>query len=176
MKGINKNSVSLAGEFAVLSQLALRGYDANMTLGHTKSVDILVSDPRTGELYQLEVKTNYISDKKKPSVSRIHGKFVSDWIMSKKHEDVDISTLFYCFVNISKDTHLFKFYIVPSNIVARYIKEEHQLWIDEKKREEKKVKYDTDMRLFRMGIKGEKYAISTPTVEQYEDNWEFKKI
>ena len=174
MKGINKNSVSLAGEFAVLSQLALRGYDANMTLGHTKSVDILVSDPRTGELYQLEVKTNYISDKKKPSVSRIHGKFVSDWIMSKKHEDVDISTLFYCFVNISKDTHLFKFYIIPSKIVARYIKEEHQLWIDEKKREEKKVKYDTDMRLFRMGIKGEKYAINTPTVEQYEDNWEFK--
>ena len=94
--------------------------------------------------------------------------------MSKKNEDVDISTLFYCFVNISKDTHLFKFYIVPSKIVARYIKEEHQLWIDEKKKEEKKVKYDTDMRLFRMGIKGEKYTISTPTAEQYEDNWEFK--
>jgi hypothetical protein len=29
---INRNSVSLAGEFAALSQLALRGYDANMTL------------------------------------------------------------------------------------------------------------------------------------------------
>jgi len=37
---IPNNSVSLAGEFAVLSQLALRGYDANMTLGHTKGVDI----------------------------------------------------------------------------------------------------------------------------------------
>ena len=42
---INRNSVSLAGEFAALSQLALRGYDANMTLGRTKSVDILVSNP-----------------------------------------------------------------------------------------------------------------------------------
>jgi hypothetical protein len=42
---INSNSISLAGEFAVLSHLALRGYDANMTLGRTKGVDILVSDP-----------------------------------------------------------------------------------------------------------------------------------
>ena len=44
---INRNSVSLAGEFAALSQLALRGYDANMTPGRTKSVDILVSNPAT---------------------------------------------------------------------------------------------------------------------------------
>ena len=44
---ITRNSVSLAGEFAALSQLALRGYDANMTLGRTKSVDILVSNPAT---------------------------------------------------------------------------------------------------------------------------------
>jgi hypothetical protein len=35
MVDINSNSVSLAGEFAVLSQLALRGLDANMTLGRT---------------------------------------------------------------------------------------------------------------------------------------------
>jgi hypothetical protein len=45
---INRNSVSLAGEFAALSQLTLRGYDADMTLvGRTKSVDILVSNPAT---------------------------------------------------------------------------------------------------------------------------------
>lgn len=175
MRSINKNSVSIAGEFAVLSQLALRGYDANMTLGHTKSVDILVSDPKTGKLFQLEVKTNFINDKKKPSVSKIHGKAVSDWIMNKKGEAIDISTLFYCFVNISKDTNLFKFYIVPSKVVARYLKEEHQLWNDEKKKEGKKVKYDTDMRLFRMGIKGEKYTIKTPTAEEYENNWEFTR-
>lgn len=174
MNNINKNSVSIAGEFAVLSQLALRGYDANITLGHTKSVDILVSDPKTGKLYQLEVKTNYISDKKKPSVSKIHGKFINDWIMGEKNESINIPTLFYCFVNISKDTHDLRFYIVPSKVVARYVKEEHQLWIDEKIKEGKKVKLDTDMRLFRMGLKGEKYQIKTPTAEEYENNWDFK--
>lgn len=169
----DKNRTSLAGEFAVLSQLALKGMDANMTLGHTKSVDILVLDPKTGKQYQLEVKTNLQKDKKKPSVSKIHGKFISDWMMSEKHEKIDIPTLFYCFVNISKDSHLFKFYIVPSNVVAQYVKEEHQIWIDEKKKEGKDVKFDTDRRLLRIGIKGEEYPINTPTAEDYEDNWEF---
>jgi hypothetical protein len=46
---ISPNSVALAGEFAALSRLALWGYDANMTLGRTKSVDILVSNPRTNK-------------------------------------------------------------------------------------------------------------------------------
>src|SRR5215467_11649892 len=62
---ITPNSVSLAGEFAVLSQLALRGYDANMTLGRTKSVDTLVSNPANGHLYQLEVKTNFKNNPKR---------------------------------------------------------------------------------------------------------------
>ena len=29
------------------------------------------------------------------------------------------------------------------------------------------------MRLFRIGFKEEKYAISTPTVERYQNNWDF---
>lgn len=174
MNAININSVSIAGEFAVLSQLALRGYDANMTLGHTKSVDILVSDPRTGKLYQMEVKTNLRNNSDKVSVSKIHGSSVSDWMMSKKNESVVMPSLFYCFVNISKDTNVFKFYIVPSKVVADYVKAQHELYLVEKKKEGKKVK-DTDMRTFRLGIKGEKYAIPTPVDEQYENNWGFKE-
>lgn len=175
MKGTNSNSVSLAGEFAVLSQLALRGYDANMTLGRTKSVDILVSDPKNLKMYKLEVKTNYQNSRKRPQVSRVHGKFVSGWIMNKKHEEIIDPDLFYCFVNIGKQTNIFKFYIVPSKIVAKYVKEEHQHWLGEKKKEGKKVK-DAEMRILRMGLKGEEYIVSTPTAEQYEDNWQFKKV
>jgi len=173
MKGTNNNLVSLAGEFAVLSQLALRGYDANMTLGRTKSVDILVSDPKNLKMYKLEVKTNYQNSRNKPQVSKVHGKIVSGWIMNKKHEEITDPDLFYCFVNIGKQTSIFKFYIVPNKIVAKYVKEEHQNWLEEKKKETKKVK-DLEMRIFRIGLKIEKYAVSTPTAEQYEDNWEFK--
>ncbi len=170
---INPNSVSLAGEFAVLSQLALRGYDANMTLGHTKSVDILVSHPKTKKMFQLEVKTNFQNSRNKPSNSKVHGKSVSGWIMKKAHEKIIALNLFYCFVNIGKNTNLFRFYIVPSKLVAKYVKEEHAHWLKEKKREGKKVK-DSDMRIFRIGLRDEKYKVQTPTAEKYENNWDFK--
>src|ERR1700692_2132772 len=109
MKNINNNSVSLAGEFAVLSQLSLRGYDANMTLGRTKSIDILVYSPEKKKSFQLEVKTNFGN---RASISKVLGKSVSGWMMNKKHESTNSTTLFYCFVNISKDSSSFKFYIV----------------------------------------------------------------
>jgi hypothetical protein len=137
---IGPNSVSLAGEFAVLSQLALRGYDANMTLGNTKRVDILVSHPRTLKMFQLEVKTNFKSERKKPRQSKIHGVFLSDWIMHKEHETVTAANLFYCFVNIGRNTNSFKFYIVPSKVVAKYVREEHALWLKVSKKIGKKVK------------------------------------
>lgn len=166
---INPNSVSLAGEFAALSQLALRGYDANMTLGHTKNVDILVSDPQTGKMFKLEVKTNYQNSRNKPSFSKLHGHSVSGWIMNKKHETIKDPDLFYCFVNISRGTNSLKFFIVPSRLVAKYVKESHPLWL----RASKKHK-DSPMRVFRIGLKGEKYKVSMPSAERYENNWKFK--
>ncbi len=173
MKSINSNSVAIAGEFAVLSQLALHGFDANMTLGHTKGVDILASNPKNGKLYKIEVKTNLKNERIKPSVSQIFGLVLSEWILSKKNETIIDPNLFYCFVNISKNNGAFRFYIVPSHVVAKYAKDQHSLWLNEKKKEGKKVK-DTDMRTFRIGLRGEKYKIKTPTSEEYENNWDFK--
>jgi hypothetical protein len=83
MSSLTNNSVAPAGEFAVLSQLALRGYDANMTLGRTKSVDILVSDPRTLKMFKIEVKTNHRDTRSRPQLSKIHGKVVSGWRMDQ---------------------------------------------------------------------------------------------
>ena len=104
----------------------------------------------------------------------IFGKIVSDWRMSKKHESAAAANLFYCFVNISRKTNLFKFYIIPSDIVARYVREAHALWLSESRSVGKNPK-DTDIRAFRIGLKGEKYMIPTPSREQYEKNWEFQK-
>ena len=119
MNPINKNSVSLAGEFAVLSQLALRGYDANMTLGHTKGVDILVHSPEKGRLYKLEVKTTFPSNRNnEPSVGKVHGKTIDGWMMSQKHESINDPALFYCFVSIPHGDGAFRFFIVPSKVVC----------------------------------------------------------
>src|SRR5215469_6856412 len=127
----DNNSVSLAGEFAVLSQLALNGYDANMTLGRTKGVDILVSLPGTEKMYRLEVKTQYRTSPKDVENSQIFGTVKGQWIMNKKHESLIDPSLFYCFVIISEAKSTFQFYIVPSKIVARYVKESHAHWLRE---------------------------------------------
>jgi hypothetical protein len=60
--------------------------------------------------------------------------------MSKKHESMIDPSLFYCFVIICEPTSSFKFYIVPSQVVARYVKAEHEHWLREKRRERKTVK------------------------------------
>lgn len=167
---ISHNQISLAGEFAVLSQLALRGFDANLTLGNTKGVDILASHPDTGEMYRIEVKTNYRNSRNRPSRSNTWGYAVSGWMMNKKHETIVDDKLFYCFVNIAADTNIFKFYVIPSKVVAKYVKDSHTYWL-----KEKNTRNDSAMRVLRIGIKGEKYPIATPLAERYENNWEFKK-
>ena len=87
--------------------------------------------------------------------------------MDKKHETIKDPALFYCFAIFCKPTITFQFYIVPSKVVAKYVREEHQYF----KKKRKKGK-DTDIRIFRIGFRKEKdnYPIVTPLAENY-DNW-----
>jgi hypothetical protein len=161
---------SIAGEFAVLSQLALKGYDANLTVGRAKSVDILVSVPATGKMYRLEVKTNWKSGGSAGGSSKLFGKFVSAWIMNAKHETISDPLLFYCFVNISPDAKTFRFFVVPSNVVSEYVKAQHQLWLNSDNSHSK----ENRMRTFRIGTTAQAYPILTPCIEHWENNWEFR--
>lgn len=169
MPKIASNSISLAGEFAVLSQLALRGYDANMTLGRTKGVDILVSNPATLQMFQLEVKTT-LKKNERPAQAKLFGHIVSSWLMGAKHESTVAENLFYCFVNIAEDTHSFRFYIVPSDVVAKYVSRQHELWL-----QADRMHKNTMLRQFRIGSDQFQYKIETPSQEKYEDNWDFKR-
>ncbi len=162
---LSNNSISLAGEFAVLSQLALRGFDANMTLGNTKSVDILVSDPQQNRLFKIEVKTHY---RVTPTQSKLFGHHLG-WMMSQKHENIIDPNLYYVFVNIGNDSRIFRFFIVPSVIVANYVKEQHIYWLSHKLSEES----DSSIRSFRIGLDDGVYAIQTPLAKDFENKWEF---
>ena len=168
----NPNSIALAGEFATLSQLALRGYDANLTLGNTKNVDILVSDPTTGHMYKVEVKTTgYLSKAGTAGRrSKLFGHTYS-WVMSKKHEHVADPILFYCFVNLTEsDGTSFRFFIVPSKVVAKYVKAQHQLWLDDDPNHK-----DTNMRTFRLALDTHGYPLPTPPAERHENDWSFSR-
>jgi len=167
MSPISKNQISLAGEFAALSQLALRGYDANLTLGNTKSVDILLSHPKTRSMFKLEVKTHYDN---KSYRSASFGYVVAHWRMADKHEFIVDPTLFYCFVSIAKDTHSFDFYIVPSSIVAKFVKESHKYWLSNDSTHK-----DTPMRQFMLGKKRETYSVDMPLADDYLAKWDLLK-
>lgn len=172
IKKISRNSVGIAGEHAVLSQLALHGFNAGMTLGQTKNIDILVHDPENGARYELEVKTN-LEARKKPSKSPIFGRFVTDWQMTAKHENISSPSLFYCFVHINycpgNDTPTIRFFIVPSSVVSSYVRKQHALWLsDDPKRN------NTDRRLFRIGLTNETpVPLPAPLASNYENNWHF---
>lgn len=66
-----------------------------LTLAHTKGVGILVSNPRTGRLFKVEVKTTL----KRPSRSAILG-FNYEWMLNEKAERLTDPSLVYCFVLI----------------------------------------------------------------------------
>jgi hypothetical protein len=171
MARIPKNSVALAGEFAALSQLAVRGYEAALTLGHTKNVDILVYDPVTGNSRQIEVKTNF-ERRNRHSESRLFGKFITDWQMHRKHETISMPDLFYCFVHINSprtepSKYSFRYFVVPSKIVAAYVHDEHALWL----RDDPAHKTG-DRRLFRIGLENDReIEVPAPLGSLYENNW-----
>jgi hypothetical protein len=80
------------------------------------------------------------------------------WQMSEKHERIVDKQLFYCFVALQGPSMLPKFFIVTSTAVAKYVKWQHQHWLDSRK----KPVAPTPMRKFRI-------PVDDPN--RYENNW-----
>ena len=167
------NYSSLAGEFAVLSQLNLREFDASLTLGNTKGIDILVSDPKSGRQKRIEVKTK-IGGTKSGILRRRHfGEFLCEWQMGEKHEEIIDPNLLYCFVHFSSNADSSpRFYVVPSEVVATYVKKQHAHW--GKQLNLKGEQYsETPMRMFRIGLEDHEYTIHpTPLSTEYLGRWD----
>lgn len=119
----SKTLTGLAGEYHVLSQLAERGIETALTLGTTKSVDILAHNPLSGRHFRVEVKTTC----KPPRNDKIFGtyKFYC-WTMSENHEAIEAPDLIYCFVHLQKPGTSPNIYVVPSKSVAKYVRDQHQ--------------------------------------------------
>ncbi len=165
---INKNQISLSGEFAVLSKLSFLGFDASLTLGNTKGVDILVLNPATEKMFRVEVKTsfktgNYIKN------SKDWGPCI-EWILSQNVENNNSKDLFYIFVILDEKQNQ-RFFIIPSKIVSEYCKKEHLHWLSggEKRK-------TSGMRTFRLGVDADfKYTLETALAADYENRWDLLK-
>ncbi len=165
---VDKNRISLAGEFAVLSKLSFLGFEASLTLGNTKGVDILVLNPKTEKMFRVEVKTsfktgNYIKQ------SKDFGPHI-EWILSSGVEANSSKDLFYCFV-ILDEKHNQRFFIVPSKVVAEYIYKQHRYWLSGGKNRK-----DTNMRTFYLSTdKKFNGVIKTPLMVDFENRWDLLK-
>lgn len=65
--------------------------------------------------------------------------------------------LYYCFLLIEDEKKLPKFFIVPNKEVAKYVKGEHERYL-----QTRKIKFSSNMRKFRVNVEG----------SNYEDNWQ----
>jgi hypothetical protein len=112
----------LAGEYHVLAQLAELGVQGALTLGANKAVDILAHQPSTGRLFRLEVKTT----SSPPKAEKVFGTGKCHvWMMSQKHEGLVSPDLVYCFVCLIGVGSAPKVFVVPSAVVAAYVREQH---------------------------------------------------
>lgn len=112
----NERNVNIgnSGEYFVAAELERRGLICAVPMSNVKRFDLLTINPDTLEQFAIQVKTTEKKSKK--------------WFLSKKNEDFFDDNFYYVFVSLNYLEHP-EFHIVPSEIVARRIKEDHEKWL-----------------------------------------------
>lgn len=108
-------SIGNAGEYFVAGELERRGFSVAVPMSNVKAFDLLIFHRETNKQFAIQVKTHH-SNKKQ-------------WIMTKKNETFFGDNIFYIFVCMNGLGYP-EYHIVPSEYVAKYIKEGHQRWLD----------------------------------------------
>ena len=144
---IDRSNLSLAGEYAVASEICRRGIYAQITLGNLKRTDLLIFNSETEKMIRVEVKS------KKKNV----------WPAVKGMKD---ENCFLILVDFSKKelTERPDFYIVDSQDWKDYLDE---FIIPDKKFKELKEEH---IPVWQDNFKGA--AIKPTQVEKYKEKWD----
>jgi hypothetical protein len=137
--------VGVSGEYFVAAELSRRGYIASITLRNTRGIDILAANADASKSVGIQVKTN--RGKKKT------------WMLNEKAENAVSNTLFYVFVNLNGPDERPAYHVVPSKVVASYVRKSHLGWLSKPGRDGSSH-LDTAMRHF------------NDKVNKYLDKWE----
>lgn len=116
MGKLSHSLTGIAGEYFVAAELSRRGYIASVNLKNTQGIDILASNGNATRQVAIQVKTN-------------QGDNLS-WMLNEKCEELHSDNLFYVFVNLKGKKQRPDFYIVPSSIVAKHIRQGYKEWHD----------------------------------------------
>ena len=129
----DNNNIGNAGEYFIASILSSKGYVATITLGRAEAYDIIAIRP-DGKTIKIQVKTAWYDNK----VFRL----------SPKDEIEKNTEYFYAFVTLKENKSNWDYYIVPSKIVARSVREATELWLKTPGMKGQKHN-DSTVRLFR---------------------------
>ena len=149
---IQKQNVSNAGEYYVAARLSALDFTVTVTLGRAEKYDILACKNSNGKVYKFSVKTTQLENAKK-------------FMLSVKDEDGESDDFYYVFVRLSKDfSKEPDFWIIPSKIVCRLIKEASKKWMDGSGRNGKK--HSDTLKLRSLPIE-----LTRGDVGYYEEGW-----
>jgi len=129
----DNNNIGNAGEYFIASILSSKGYVTTITLGRAEAYDIIAIRP-DGKTVKIQVKTAWYDN----HVFRLSEK--------DGNEERDLE-YFYAFVTLKENKKLWEYYIVPTKIVAKLVKETHENWLKCVGKKGQKHN-DTTMRLF----------------------------
>ena len=144
----NSVLIGVAGEYLVAGELSRKGYIASITRRNSKGVDILVSNQEAKKTRGIQVKSNRGSRRA--------------WVLNQKAENYFAPNLYYVFVNLNSGESA-DFYIVPSKVVAKFIKKEHSDWLKARGKKGQKH-HDNPMRIFK------------DKDEEYLNRWDLLKL
>jgi hypothetical protein len=148
MEKPDTNNIGNAGEYFIASVLSSNGYTTTITLGRAEAYDIIAIRPIDGKTIKIQVKTAWYNN---------------DAFRLSSKDEIDKDTeYYYAFVTLKENKNQWDYYMVPSKIVSKSVKEAHQKWLDLPGKKGQKHN-DTSMRLFR--AKPSKYCPSWFTQE-----------
>ena len=105
MPKIDKYHLGMAGEYAVCSELCKREYDASITLGNAKAVDIMVFRPNNSYC-RIEVKTSQTT------------KFVTNFFQKYYDKTLNNHPDYWVIVHIDKDNGQTRYFILTHEELA----------------------------------------------------------
>lgn len=112
---LNSLLAGVTGEYFVAAELSSRGYIASITLRNTKGIDIVCSNQEATKTVSIQVKT-----------TRDHAR---TWMLDKKADNFRARNLFYVFVTLNNGLAAPDYFVVPSEIVAKYTSADHKKWL-----------------------------------------------
>lgn len=98
-------------------------------LRHLNRMGLSVALARRGEPFHIQVTSTDKDTIATLVVSARTGRAHGGWVMNKRHEDISSPRCFYALVDFEVDPPVT--YIVPSEVVADWLKKDHARWLRE---------------------------------------------